>query len=124
MATFTIPTDTTRLFWDQTTTLDGVPYLLTFRYNTRESCYYLQIASADGSTVYVQGVKLVSNYPLLRGYGLNPPGELICASYSTSNDGPAALGELGESGCRVGLIYIEAADVIAGGTESWRNPEV
>ena len=41
----TIPTDTFRLFWDQITTLDGVPYLLSFRYNSREKVYYLSIAS-------------------------------------------------------------------------------
>lgn len=116
-----IPTDTTALFWTQTTTLDGVAYLLTFRYNSREACYYLTIASADDSVTYAQGVKLVSNFPLLQTYGDNPPGELWAVSFSTSDDSPARLGELGPDQ-RVALMYVEAADLVAGGSEPWRNP--
>ena len=126
MSTVAIPTDPTLLFWSQTTTLDGVPYLLTFRYNSREQVYYLMIQSSDASTTYLQGVKLVPSYPLLRGAGLNPPGELCVACYSSTDDSPPALGELG-AGLRCELLYIEAADVLAGapgGGESWRNPEV
>lgn len=122
MATVIIPTDlatTTTLFFSQTTTLDGVPYLLTFRFNSREQCYYLQIASADGTTTYAQGIKLVSNYPLLRGY-MTPPGEMMAVSLS-GNDAPAGLGELGD-GQRVELMYVEAADVYASSSEPERNP--
>ena len=54
-----IPCDPALPFWTQTTTLDGVPYLLTFRYNIREDAYYLSISSADGATDYVLGMKLV-----------------------------------------------------------------
>lgn len=120
MATVTISTDPSALFWSQTTTLDGTPYLLTFRFNTRENAYYLTIAAGDGSVVYAQGVKLVPNYPLLLSYGLNPPGELMCISFS-ANDAPPGIGELGD-GLRCALLYIEEADVIAGGSEGWRNP--
>ena len=125
MATVVIPVDPVNLFSTQTTTLDGVPYLLTFLYNSRESCYYLQIQSVDGVITYLQGVKLVSNYPLL-GFGVptgyaGPPGELMCQSFST-DDSPARLGDIGD-GQRCLLVYIEEADTLAGGSESWRNPD-
>lgn len=121
MSVLNIDTDQSALFWDQTTTLDGVPYLLTFRYNSREEVYYLQIQSADGSITYAQGIKIVANYPLLRQYGDTPPGELMAMS-TTPDDSPPQLGELGV-GARCVLMYIEAADVYAGNPgEGWRNP--
>jgi hypothetical protein len=120
MATVTIPTDLVALFWTQSTTLDGVVYFLTFRYNTRESCYYLQIDSADGTVNYAQGIKLVSNFPLLQSYGDNPPGEMMCVSFS-GDDSPAQVGQLGD-GQRVNLLYTEEADLIAGWNEPQRNP--
>jgi hypothetical protein len=124
MATDVIPTQTSLLFWNQTTTLDGVPYLLTFQYNTREACYYLMIQSSDATILYAQGIKIVSNYPLL-GFGLyagwaGPPGDIMCISQSTADDSPPELGEMGD-GQRCVLLYMEEADVIAG--ESWRNPD-
>lgn len=122
MTTQVIFTDTANLFWSQTTTLDGVAYLLTFQYNTRESCYYLQIQSADGSTTYAQGIKLVANYPLLRTYA-TPPGELFVQSTDPTNDGPPALGELGD-GQRCSLLYVPETDLFSNvDNESWRNPE-
>jgi uncharacterized protein DUF6983 len=120
MSILVVPTDTVKLFWDQTTTLDGTAYLLTFRYNSRESCYYLMVQSADSSITYAQGIKLVANYPLLRGY-TTPPGEFMVVSTS-SNDSPPQLGELGD-GQRCSLLYIEASTVFLDGGESWRNPE-
>ena len=129
MSTWIIPTQTSQMFWNQTTTLDGVPYFLQFKYNTREACYYLQIQSADQNTTYAQGIKLVSNYPLLglgvyAGYA-GPPGELFVISQSTSDDSPAEFGELGV-GQRCLLMYQEEADMLAAaspGNESWRNPD-
>jgi hypothetical protein len=120
MSTVVIPTNTTALFWNQITTLDGVQYSLTFRYNSREACYYLQIASSDQSITYAQGLKLVSNFPLLTGYA-TPPGELLAVSFSATDDSPAELGEMGD-GQRVALMYVEQADLLAGGGESWRDP--
>lgn len=119
MSIVQIPTDTTDLFWVQTTTLDGVAYLLTFRYNSRESAYYLSIASADDTVTYVQGIKIVSNFALLQSYP-TPPGELICVSF-TANDDPPALGEMGD-GQRCTLAYIEQADLLGFGGDPSRNP--
>jgi hypothetical protein len=122
MATLIVPTDDTgaRLFWSQTTTLDGVAYLLTFRFNTREQCYYLTIESADGATNYAQGIKLVANYPLLKGFA-TPPGEFVVASFDPSNDSPPKVGELGNN-LRCEMFYIEEDDLIFSGLEPWRNP--
>lgn len=119
MSTVQISTDSTDLFWAQTTTLDGVAYLLTFRYNSRESAYYLSVASADDTVTYVQGIKIVSNYPLLQSYP-TPPGELVCVSFSADDD-PPALGEMGDS-LRCTLFYIEQADVLTAGADPSRNP--
>jgi hypothetical protein len=113
----TIPTDSAALFWTQTTALDGVSYVLTFRYNSREQCYYLSIDSQDGSTNYVNGLKLVSNYLLLREVS-TPPGELVVLAIG--DDSPARVGDFG--GGRCALYYIAQADVIASGAEPWRNP--
>jgi hypothetical protein len=112
MAAQVIPTDLNLRFWTQITTLDGTPYLLTFQYNDRESAYYLSIASSDGSTNYVVGMKLVVGYPLMQPFGATPPGELFVVSSSTANDGPPAVGELGDNQ-RCLLVYVPEADLFS-----------
>jgi hypothetical protein len=103
----------------QTTTLDGVPYFLTFRWNARESCYYLQIQSADQTITYAQGVKLVSDFFLLYTYP-TPPGDMMVLT-SGGGDGPAQIGDFGP---RCSLLYVEAADVFAGGLNKTKNPSI
>jgi hypothetical protein len=111
-----IPCDPVAPFWTQTTTLDGVPYLLTFRYNSREQVYYLCIDSADGKTNYVQGVKLVCNFLLLTAYGNVPPGELMVLTSASGNDAPPNIGDLADNG-RCTLVYVPEADLFGpGGT--------
>jgi len=112
MAAQQIPTDVNLRFWTQITVLDGTPYLLTFQYNDREACYYLTIGSSDGSTNYVVGMKLVTNYPLMQPFGGTPPGELFVVSVSAANDNPPAIGELGDQQ-RCLLIYVPAADLFS-----------
>jgi hypothetical protein len=113
MATQIIPCDPVLPFWSQTTTLDGVPYLLTFKYNQRETVYYLDIASSDGTIDYVFGLKLVPSIPLLRPWA-TPPGELVVISQSIADDSPPALGDLADGG-RCVLMYIPEADLFAPG---------
>lgn len=120
MTTGIVPVESTAPYWTQTTTLDGVAYLLTFRYNFRESCYYLQIDSADGKTTYVQGVKLVADFFLLRPYA-TPPGELLVL-VPDADDSPPRLGDFAENGGRATLYYIEAATIYAQGIDPERNP--
>lgn len=115
-----IETDTTSYYWTQRVPLEGTTYAFSFRYNSREQVYYLQIATLDG-TVQVGGIKLVSNWPLLQSCNNPnaPPGELVAAA--TASDTPAAFGELSTSG-RVTLRYYSLAEVSAGGSEPWRFP--
>jgi hypothetical protein len=112
MAVQIVPCDAALLFWSQTTTLDGVSYLLTFRYNSREAAYYLNIGSADGLTDYVVGAKLVVGFALLRPWA-TPPGELVVLSGS-DDDSPPRLGDLAD-GARCTLLYIPQADLFAPG---------
>lgn len=114
-----VDVDPTRFFWQQTTTLDGTSYLLEFRYNAREQVYYMKISLTDG-TLLAQGVKLVSNYPLLQGYNDDrmPLGEFVAVA-AGPNDSPAALGEFGQ---RVTLVYYTEAEIQAAGIDKWRNP--
>lgn len=114
MATVVIPCDPVLPFWTQTTTLDGVAYLLNFRFNSREQCYYLNISSADGTIDYVIGMKLVSDFFLLRPWA-TPPGEMMVISQSGADDSPPGLGDLADGG-RCKLLYIEAADLFASGS--------
>lgn len=109
-----IDTDSVAPFWTQVTTLDGTPYLLTFRFNGRESCYYLDIDSVDGVTNFIKGLKLVCNFPLLMytSTGINPPGELMCLS-TNLDDSPPGIGELG-AGLRCQLIYMTEAELFVG----------
>jgi hypothetical protein len=114
-----IPTDSAFLYWDQNVALDGVTYKLSFRYNNREEVYYLTIASLDGSTVYVAGLKLVSDIYLLGPY-TTPPGELIAIT-SGNDDSPASVGDWG---VRVNLYYVPQSDMIANALDPTRNPYV
>jgi hypothetical protein len=112
MATVIIPCDPVLPFWTQTTTLDGVPYLLNFRFNSREQCYYLNISSADATIDYVIGMKIVSNFFLLRPW-TTPPGEMMCIAQG--DDSPPGLGDMADGG-RCKLIYIEATDLFGPGS--------
>ncbi len=113
MSIVVIPCDPVLPFWTQTTTLDGTPYLLTFKYNQRETCYYLDIANADGTVDFVLGMKLVPGIPLLRPWP-TPPGEMFIITQSSADDSPPALGELDE-GARCALLYMEQTDLFAPG---------
>jgi hypothetical protein len=119
MAFNVVPVEPTAPYWTQTTTLDGVPYLLTFRYNIRESVYYLQIDSADGATNYAQGIKLVADFYLLQIYA-TPPGELVVL-VPDSDDSPPRLGDFAEGG-RAKLVYFPASTIYSAGVDPWRNP--
>lgn len=93
-----IPTDGGGKYFDLTITLEGVDYLLTFAWSTREACYRMTITDPTTGDDLVTGVKLVSSWPLLHKYTEPrlPPGELIVQA-NGSNDGPAQLGQLGIS---------------------------
>lgn len=108
MATLLVPTSPGVPFYTQKTRLDGVDYVLGFRYNQREDRWYLSLADSEEIPI-LSGLKLVTNWPLLQAYHYDPrvpPGELFAMDLS-GDDTPPGLNELGE-GLRTQLIYFEA----------------
>lgn len=100
-----IPTTPGVPFYTQKTRLDGVDYVLTFRYSQREDRWYLSLADNEEVPI-LSGLKLVANWPLLYSYHYDtrvPPGELFASDLS-GDETPPGLNELGE-GLRVQLIY-------------------
>jgi hypothetical protein len=98
-------------FSTQTTTLDGVPYLLAFSYAQREDCWYLLLLTNDGQRIY-GSIKLVCLYSLFNQCvdARKPPGQLVVVSNSTDLS-PPGLNDLLPSG-RCSLVYFPAADVL------------
>ena len=89
--------------YDQTVELDGVAYTLKFRYNGRDSAWYLSIHDATGPLRC--GLKLVPNYALLRSLAASerrPLGDLIALD-SRAVPLPPAMAELGTV---VKLVYL------------------
>lgn len=107
-------------FYTQITTLDGIPYLLNFRFNTREGAWYLQIATSENEVI-AQGIKIVTNYRLLQKYADSrmPQGEMICFSFGNDDSTPG-MNDLG-IGLRCELWYYPKADLPVG-TDAWRLP--
>lgn len=111
MTILSIPTPTEDTpFCEQTTTLDGTPYVLEFRYNQREGVWYVSVSTIDGGVI-VSGIKVVPGVPLLRKVidARRPPGELV-AFTNSDDDSPPGASELGIDR-RVTLCYVPASDV-------------
>jgi hypothetical protein len=104
-------------FWTQTTSFDGTAYTLRFAFNQRAACFYLDIATVDGTPV-VSGVKLVCNWSLLKKCAspLRPPGRLYVVS-NTSDESPPGLSDLASTSIggtgRCVLVYLPVANVLA-----------
>lgn len=119
MTTQVIPTpDGTTPFASQTTTLDGVPYILQFQYSQREDRWFLLLATIDGSVIY-GAVKLVLNWPLFAQCRDTraPPGQFMVISNTQADDSPPGLNEIAP-GARCVLTYTPIADIeaiLAGG---------
>jgi hypothetical protein len=90
-----IPTDPTLGDWEQVTTLDGVPYLLRFRYNSRSDRYFLSVFTEDGDPLF-HGKKVTINADLLRQVADpdQPSGEIRVFHQATGLD--PRFGELGD----------------------------
>ena len=82
-------------FYDLIVTLEGTDYKMTWNYDQREDCYYLSLATPDGTDL-VNGIKVISSWPLLHKWAWDglPPGELIVVPM-TQNDSPPGLGQIG-----------------------------
>lgn len=53
-------------YYSYSMSLNKIAYNFTFRYSTRESCWYMDIKDNDNIPIVVS-VKLVPNYPILDG---------------------------------------------------------
>jgi hypothetical protein len=102
----------------QTTTIEGVPYLLYWDYNTRENAWYLSIADASGVDIY-NGMKLICTVPSVGPNFLlakckdprRPPGDFVVISQTNDYD-PPGIGDLVPGVGRCALMYI-TSDVFA-----------
>ena len=101
MTDFVIPTKTDLDNYTEQIDLDGAEYTLGFRWNFRDSFWYLSISNADGPIV--SGVKITVGTDLLATvpHEDKPPGVLMAVD-SSGADAEAAINELGD---RVRLIY-------------------
>lgn len=97
---------TPNAFWTQTTTLEGVTFLLTFQFNQRASCWYLSIADANNVDI-VNGIKLVCGMSLLKKCAdpRQPAGALLMLS-STADSSTPGLNDLLPGVGRCVLYYI------------------
>lgn len=85
--------------------LDGLTFVLRFRWSAREGCQYFDVLDAQGVPIYM-GIKVVLRLPLGDRCTdpRRPPGTFI--AFDTSGKGlPPGLNDLGD---RVELYYIEA----------------
>lgn len=115
MAIHRIPTSLSLVSYTQRTALDGRDYLLTFRWNQRESKWYLDIRDQDAVDI-VLGIKIVVNKPLLGTLvtgEARPPGDIIATDLTTVPDDGKVAYDPGrnELGGRVVLLYFDEDEV-------------
>jgi hypothetical protein len=105
MAYLTVPTRADVPAYTQRTALDGVTYVLTFRWNERASYWTLSIADQDAAPI-ASGLALLTGSMLLRRCvdARRPPGELVVVD-TTGEGGDAGLSDLGT---RFALVYADA----------------
>lgn len=100
-------------YYSQVTRLDDADFTLEFRYSTREQRYYLNLYDAN-DVLLCAGLKLISNWPLLRYSKFRPGvprGEIMVTAIGVDTSAPR-LGELGADK-RCQLTYFTAAEVAA-----------
>lgn len=108
MAVLIIPTTPGEAYYRQKTKLEGRDFILEFAYSQRVDRWTLTIYD-EAETALLRGIKLVTNWPLLRHYRSDPrlpPGELWAIALDGSDE-PPGLDELG-AGKRVELTYVES----------------
>ena len=103
-----------RSSWSQITALDGVSYVLTFRWVQREGHWLLDVADAEGGAIR-SGLALVADQPLLRGVvdARRPAGELVVVDTTGASDLDPGFGDIGAPGARFVLQYVTATELAA-----------
>jgi hypothetical protein len=92
--------------YDQRTQLEGVEYLLQFRYNLRRELWTFSILALDGTDI-LTGQTVHVGIPLNRRAVGGPPGIFL----ATSETDDLASPMFEELGLRVKLVYVTAAEV-------------
>ena len=92
--------------YDQRTELDGVEYLLTFRFNSRRDRWSFSITGLDGAPI-LTGATVSLFIPLNRRAVNGPPGLFLAIAESETREPPGLL----DLGARVKLHYIAATDL-------------
>lgn len=114
-----IPTQPDEPNYSIAVTLDGVDYIMAFRYSERENCFYLDLSLTDGTPLSM-GRKVVCARSLWKPFRYNksiPQGAILAVPAAGASDGPPGFdadgnGELGD-GRRVVLVYFTAAEIAA-----------
>lgn len=103
-----IDNDTTELYYEQITQLDGLEYLMRFLWSDREGCWYLGIYDQNNNPIAL-GIRLIVSWSLLRRFidPRLPSGVLMCVDLSGQD---IDIRESGDLGARVKLTYITADD--------------
>jgi hypothetical protein len=94
--------------WVQRTRLDGLLYVLRFKWNARDQSWIVDILDESEAPIRT-GIKIVEGFPLLRTIAVagRPPGELAAID-PTGRDMEAAQETLGVD---VLLAYLDAAEL-------------
>ncbi len=112
MAVLSIPTDTQIANYDFFITLDGVEFLLTFLFNSRDDTWIMTISDANENIIRA-GMKVVNEFPLLRLWkeAVKPAGDMIAVN---EGDVPAPP-TINQLGADVILTYLDASELAAVG---------
>lgn len=107
MASVLVPVRNDAPAYSMRVDLSSVEFLLTFKFNERDSAWFLSVFDSLGAAI-VEGVKVTLGIPLLRGIAdaRRPAGDLIAVDTTNAHAEAEALADLGD---RVLLVYSEAS---------------
>lgn len=102
-----VPVDTTLGFYSERVALDGISYILSFRYNARMDRWLLDVADSSGNPI-LYGCPILESWPVLSRFrgkipGL-PQGPLVALDQSGTGQDPTEK----TLGASVPLFYVGA----------------
>lgn len=103
---FDLTSDDPTPFFDQTLTLDGQDYKLTFAWNSRGAYWALSIETSDGESIVAGQTITIGKDFCARSISVNKPKGLLTALNKSPSIEVPGISELTS---RVGLYYFEAA---------------
>ena len=95
---FVLPNDPDQSFYTLEVALDGRLYGMRFKFNARDSFWYMDLSDAQSGAILRGGIKIVSQWDLLRTYqGLaRPAGIVLPVPQGAAGTEATALGQLGK----------------------------